>query len=122
MNASFEDTVGSPVMYLINLELVRKVWLIILSILIVPSTFCSLMMLFWMSHTRDLWTRLTNHIIIANFLVNFIQVRVSNVSHDRIFSMLLLCHIAGDVDRIALETFSTVEYRYLHEQRRERRS
>ena len=71
-DGSAESTIDFPLAY--------RVWLIILSTLLGPSVVCSLLMLFWMSKMRDLWTRLTNHIIIANFLVNFIQVGTANTS------------------------------------------
>lgn len=78
MNSSYEKGSDDSGSLTVDLAVVRKVWLIILSTLYGPSLICYLVILFWMSKIRDLWTRLTNHIIIANFLVNLIQVRMRN--------------------------------------------
>lgn len=78
MNCSYEKGSDDTASLTVDLAVVRKVWLIILSTFYGPSLICYLVMLFWMSKIRDLWTRLTNHIIIANFLINFIQVRMRN--------------------------------------------
>ena len=80
MDSLYDNSTSDPVTPPIDYVLVRKIWLIILSILIGPSVICSFIMVFWMLKMYDLWTRLTNHIIIVNFLVNFVQVCLINMA------------------------------------------
>ncbi|CAF1104706.1 unnamed protein product [Rotaria sp. Silwood1] len=57
----------------INIGLSRYICLILLSALLIPSILFSLYIFYWIYRISDLRNRLTNHIILAIFIISFIQ-------------------------------------------------
>lgn len=79
MNISSVNTDDDTPSSILNFVLVRRVWLILLSILIGPSILFALLISYWLLKIRILWTRISNHQIIVLFLVNFFQVNNAHV-------------------------------------------
>ena len=74
MNISSDQTDDGTPSSILDFVLARRVWLILLSILIGPSVAFALLIAYWLLKIRALWTRMSNHLIIALFVLNFLQV------------------------------------------------
>ena len=66
-----------PVTIYINVDLSRKICLILFSVLLIPSVLLALSIFYWIFRTAEIRNRLTNHLIIGIFVVSFIQVTIA---------------------------------------------